>query len=290
MAATITSRRPWMHPCATSSSRRATPTRRARSSARSRSGADDRGEFRQRDTYFAGRHGPAEAARARAGRLAHVGRADRVLARADRLPRPDSTEARASSYRRVPVADAAPLHEALDAAYGTLVDGREAPPPAAVGGRAHPPRRRRRASAPSSSSRRVADAGLRPRRRAREGRAAARGARDRGRESDRHELRRPPARGDGGPDGALPAPASWARTPRQRVAEELLRAADEVMHTRSRAVLALPGRRRAARRGRRGLRRRERRERLVPAGPVRGGLGDRRAGRRRRRRGSPRWP
>ena len=35
--------------------------------------------------------------------------------------RPDSTDARTSTYRRVPVADAAPLREALDAAYGADV-------------------------------------------------------------------------------------------------------------------------------------------------------------------------
>ena len=85
-------------------------------------GADDRGEIKQRDTYFARRRGRLKL-REQRRRVADVGRADRVLARADRTA-PDSTEARASEYRRVPVADAAPLHEALDAAYGTLVTSR----------------------------------------------------------------------------------------------------------------------------------------------------------------------
>ena len=95
--------------------------------------------------------------------------------------RPDSAEARTSTYRRVPVADVAPLHEALEAAYGTLVtvakrrhlliwegvrihlddvEGLGTLPRARGGGRA----------------------GLGPQRRARQGRAAARGAGSRGRE------------------------------------------------------------------------------------------------------------
>src|SRR6185312_8024594 len=51
---------------------------------------------------------------------------------------------------------------------------------------------------------------------------------------------------------------------------------------RPRAVLALPGRRRAAHDRRAGRRRRERRECRLPAGPVRRGLGDRRHDRGRR--------
>ena len=76
-------------------------------------GAEDRGEIRQRDTYFAARAGGSSCASRRRG--GSPGRADRVLAA------PDSAGARTSTYRRVPVADAAPLREALDAAYGTLV-------------------------------------------------------------------------------------------------------------------------------------------------------------------------
>jgi homotetrameric cytidine deaminase len=77
-------------------------------------GAEDKGEIVQRDTYFA---------RAR-GRLKLREQRTEATTLWDELieySRPDSTEARTSTYRRVPVADAAPLREALESAYGTLV-------------------------------------------------------------------------------------------------------------------------------------------------------------------------
>jgi homotetrameric cytidine deaminase len=84
-------------------------------------GADDRGEMKQRDTYYAGANG-------RLKLREHVSGGspmwDELIEYSFELigyQRPDSTEARTSDYLRVPVADVAPLHEALDAAYGTLV-------------------------------------------------------------------------------------------------------------------------------------------------------------------------
>lgn len=77
-------------------------------------GAEDRGELRQRDTYFGRAHGRLK--------LREQETDDTILF--DELieySRPDSTAARTSTYRRVPVADAAPLREALDSAYGTVV-------------------------------------------------------------------------------------------------------------------------------------------------------------------------
>src|ERR687897_1156072 len=77
-------------------------------------GAEDRGEIRQRDTYFA---------RAR-GRVKLRELETRGSPSWDELieySRADSADARTSTYQRVPVADAAPLREALEAAYGTLV-------------------------------------------------------------------------------------------------------------------------------------------------------------------------
>jgi homotetrameric cytidine deaminase len=73
-------------------------------------GADDRGELRQRDTYFA----------ARSGRLKLREQApgdDELIA----YDRPDAAHARESRYRIARVADAADLREALDAALGTVV-------------------------------------------------------------------------------------------------------------------------------------------------------------------------
>ena len=76
-------------------------------------GAEDRGEIRQRDTYFPERAGASSCASRRP-----AGRAwDELI----EYSRADSTDASTSTYRRVPMADAAPLREALDAAYGTLV-------------------------------------------------------------------------------------------------------------------------------------------------------------------------
>jgi homotetrameric cytidine deaminase len=73
-------------------------------------GAEDRGELRQRDTYF----------RAPRGRLKlreqEPGQAELIA-----YERADAAEARESRYRTAPVADAAALREALDAALGTTV-------------------------------------------------------------------------------------------------------------------------------------------------------------------------
>jgi homotetrameric cytidine deaminase len=77
-------------------------------------GAEDMGEIRQVDTYFA---------RAR-GRLKLREQETDGPPLWDELigySRPDSTDARTSTYFRAPVADAGPLRDALDAAYGTLV-------------------------------------------------------------------------------------------------------------------------------------------------------------------------
>jgi homotetrameric cytidine deaminase len=84
-------------------------------------GAEDRGEFRQRDTYFAGATGRLKLREHEAGGSPMW---DELIEYSHELigyTRPDSTEARTSTYLRVPVADVAPLLEALDAAYGTLV-------------------------------------------------------------------------------------------------------------------------------------------------------------------------
>lgn len=73
-------------------------------------GAEDRGQVLQRDTYFA-------RARARLKlREQEPGPSELIQYR-----REDSTDARTSSYRRVPTGDAEALREALDGAYGTLV-------------------------------------------------------------------------------------------------------------------------------------------------------------------------
>jgi homotetrameric cytidine deaminase len=77
-------------------------------------GAEQIGEIRQRDTHFAGARGRLK--------LREQETDGPVLF--DELieySRADSTDARISTYLRVPVGDAAPLREALDAAYGTLV-------------------------------------------------------------------------------------------------------------------------------------------------------------------------
>jgi homotetrameric cytidine deaminase len=73
-------------------------------------GAEDRGEIAQRDTYFAGARGRLKLREQEAGE-------DELI----QYRRGDAPGARESAYRRVPVADAAPLREALDAALGTLV-------------------------------------------------------------------------------------------------------------------------------------------------------------------------
>jgi homotetrameric cytidine deaminase len=77
-------------------------------------GAEQLGEIRQRDTYFAGARGRLKL---REQETDGPPLFDELI----EYSRPDSTGARTSTYRRVPVADAAPLREALDAAYGVLV-------------------------------------------------------------------------------------------------------------------------------------------------------------------------
>jgi homotetrameric cytidine deaminase len=77
-------------------------------------GAQQIGEIRQRDTYFGG-------ARGRLKLREQDTDGPPVFDELIEYSRPDSTEARTSTYRRVPVADAAPLRELLDAAYGALV-------------------------------------------------------------------------------------------------------------------------------------------------------------------------
>jgi homotetrameric cytidine deaminase len=73
-------------------------------------GADDRGELRQRDTYFATPRGRLKL------REQEPGGAQLIA-----YERADAAEARESRYRIAEVADAAALREALDAALGTTV-------------------------------------------------------------------------------------------------------------------------------------------------------------------------
>jgi homotetrameric cytidine deaminase len=73
-------------------------------------GAEDRGEIRQRDTYFAGARGRLK-----------LREQDGAGAELIEYSRPDSTDARTSAYRRIPISDAPALREVLDEAYGTLV-------------------------------------------------------------------------------------------------------------------------------------------------------------------------
>ena len=77
-------------------------------------GAEEIGEIRQRDTYFAG-------ARDRLKLREQDTDGPPLFDELIEYSRADSTDARTSTYRRVPVADAAPLREALDAAYGADV-------------------------------------------------------------------------------------------------------------------------------------------------------------------------
>jgi homotetrameric cytidine deaminase len=77
-------------------------------------GAEDIGEIRQRDTYFAGARGRLKLREQETdGPLLF----DELI----EYSRADSVDARTSTYRRVPVGDAAPLREALEAAYGADV-------------------------------------------------------------------------------------------------------------------------------------------------------------------------
>ena len=77
-------------------------------------GAEEIGEIRQRDTYFAG-------ARDRLKLREQDTDGPPLFDELIEYSRADSTDARTSIYRRVPVADAAPLREALDSAYGADV-------------------------------------------------------------------------------------------------------------------------------------------------------------------------
>ena len=189
-----------------------------------------------------------------------------LIAVRPRRTRADGARERATGSS--PVADPGALRAALDAALGDARGGREGAPPAAVGERAHPPRRRRRASARFVELEAVAapDSDLAAEHEQVD--APARGARHRDERSCADSLRRPAAR------------------PARRADSRAARARDGA---RAYAPYSqLPRRRRAARRRTARLRRRQRRERRLPAGPVRGGVGDRRAGRRRAARGSPR--
>src|SRR3954464_14055813 len=73
-------------------------------------GAEDRGELRQRDTYFAARRGRLKL------REQEPGGAELIA-----YERADAAAARESRYRIAPVDDPAVLREALDAALGTVV-------------------------------------------------------------------------------------------------------------------------------------------------------------------------
>jgi homotetrameric cytidine deaminase len=77
-------------------------------------GAEEIGEIRQRDTYFSG-------ARDRLKLREQDTDGPPLFDELIEYSRADSTDARTSTYRRVPVADAAPLREALDSAYGADV-------------------------------------------------------------------------------------------------------------------------------------------------------------------------
>jgi homotetrameric cytidine deaminase len=73
-------------------------------------GAEDRGELRQRDTYFAARRGRLKL------REQEPGAAELIA-----YERADAAEARESRYRIAPVREPQALREALDAALGTVV-------------------------------------------------------------------------------------------------------------------------------------------------------------------------
>src|SRR3954453_11574462 len=83
----------------------------ARSLARARAlGAEDHGDLRQRDTYFAAPRGRLKL------REQDPGGAELIA-----YERPDAAQARESRYRIAPVADPGALREALDAALATTV-------------------------------------------------------------------------------------------------------------------------------------------------------------------------
>ena len=220
-------------------------------------GATDQGVLRQRDTYFA---------RAATGRLKLRERGRRRGARADRLRARRRRRPRApAAYHLVDVPDPAALTAALDATLGT---------------------RRRRASGGACCSGRtcaststtvdglgrcveleaVAPAGLRP------------GATSTRKVAELREVARHRPTTDSSPTGYAAMLLDAGRRDRPRWSTSPARR----WHAPTRRTRDFARRRRAARRGRRAARRRQRRERRLPAGPVRGGVGDRRAGRRRR--------
>jgi homotetrameric cytidine deaminase len=73
-------------------------------------GAVDHGELRQRDTYFAGRHGRLK-----------LREEDETAAELIAYRRPDAAEPEESAFIRAPAAEPALLREALDAALGETV-------------------------------------------------------------------------------------------------------------------------------------------------------------------------
>jgi homotetrameric cytidine deaminase len=77
-------------------------------------GAEDMGDISQVDTYFAGARGRLKV-REQEAEGAQLW--DELI----EYSREDSADASTSMYTRVPIADAGPLRDALDAAYGTLV-------------------------------------------------------------------------------------------------------------------------------------------------------------------------
>ena len=219
-------------------------------------GRRDRGRPRQRDTYFRVAHGPPEAARGGARRR----HADPVRPRRRRRGAREPLPARRRST--TPAA----LRAALEAALGTLVVvEKERHLLLWESVRIHldrvaGPRALRRA---------------RGRRRPRTPTSRASSSRSRGcTEALEIAPERDPARLLLRPGAS--APTRWSRRPAR------------VMERAHAPYSPLPRRRRAARRGRLDPRRRQRRERRLPAGPVRRGVGDRRAGRRRAAGGSPR--
>ena len=173
-------------------------------------------------------------------------------------PRRRRRGARVSRYRLIPIDDPRDAQSRAGGQPRHARRGREGTPPAAVAERPHPPRPRRRTSATSSSSR-ASPPRLRPR----------------ADELDRvtrltEALEIPPERilRNSYSDQVVGSSA-------------LVDAARAVMERAHAPYSQLPRRRGAARRGRLDPRRRQRRERRLPAGPVRGGVRDRRADRGR---------
>ena len=200
--------------------------------------------LRQRDTYF----------RARSGRLKlreeEPGGA--VLIQYDR---PDAADARESRYRLTRVQDPDDLRASLDAALGTLVVvDKERHLLLWDGVRIHLDTVDGLGSFVELEGVAPPESDLGPERE-----KVARLQRELGIERGPHRL-------------LLGPPARRRRADRRRARGD---------GARARAVLALPRRRRAARRGRLDPRRRQRRELGLPAGAVRRGVGDRRARRRR---------